>query len=49
LLWVSHSAGCVPSGDFNPMKTSRAAMARVAYVQLGLGTCNGMTERAKAR
>ena len=38
LLWASLCAGCVLSGDFNPMKTSEGRdEARVAYVQLGLG------------
>jgi len=50
LLWASLCAGCVLSGDFNPMKTSKGRdEARVAYVQLGLGYLQqGMTERAKA-
>ncbi|AMS16269.1 MULTISPECIES: type IV pilus biogenesis/stability protein PilW [Pseudomonas] len=49
LLFVSLSAGCVLSGDFNPMKTSKGRdEAREAYVQLGLGYLQqGMTERAK--
>lgn len=49
LLWASLCAGCVLSGDFNPMKTSKGRdEARVAYVQLGLGYLQqGMTERAK--
>jgi len=49
LLVVSLSAGCVLSGDFNPLNTSKGRdEARQAYVQLGLGYLQqGMTERAK--
>ena len=49
LLMASLCAGCVLSGDYNPMKTSKGRdEARVAYVQLGLGYLQqGMTERAK--
>ena len=49
LLIVSLSAGCVLSGDFNPLSTSKGRNeARQAYVQLGLGYLQqGMTERAK--
>jgi len=49
LLFVSLSAGCVLSGDFNPLNTSKGRdEAREAYVQLGLGYLQqGMTERAK--
>ncbi|OLF51740.1 type IV pilus biogenesis/stability protein PilW [Pseudomonas chlororaphis] len=49
LLFASLSAGCVLSGDLNPMKTSKGRdEAREAYVQLGLGYLQqGMTERAK--
>jgi len=50
VLFASLSAGCVSSGDFSPMKTSKGPdEARAAYVQLGLGYLQqGMTERAKA-
>ncbi|WP_085684614.1 MULTISPECIES: type IV pilus biogenesis/stability protein PilW [unclassified Pseudomonas] len=49
LLLTSLCAGCVLSGDYNPMKTSKGRdEARAAYVQLGLGYLQqGMTERAK--
>jgi type IV pilus assembly protein PilF len=49
LLLASLCAGCVLSGDYNPMKTSKGRdEARAAYVQLGLGYLQqGMTERAK--
>ncbi|EPL06316.1 type IV pilus biogenesis/stability protein PilW [Pseudomonas sp. CF161] len=49
LLVVSLSAGCVLSGDFNPLNTSKGRdEARQAYVQLGLGYLQqGLTERAK--
>ena len=49
LLMASLCAGCVLSGDYNPMKTSKGRdEARAAYVQLGLGYLQqGMTERAK--
>ncbi len=49
LLLASLSAGCVSSGDFNPMQTSKGRdEARVAYVQLGMGYLRqGMTEQAK--
>lgn len=49
LLLASLSAGCVSSGDFDPMKTSKGRdEARVAYVQLGMGYLRqGMTEQAK--
>ena len=50
LLWASLCTGCVLSGDFNPMKTSKGRdEAREAYVQLGIGYLQqGMTERAKS-
>jgi type IV pilus assembly protein PilF len=49
LLLASLCAGCVLSGDYNPMKTSKGRNeAREAYVQLGIGYLQqGMTERAK--
>ncbi|WP_095147105.1 MULTISPECIES: type IV pilus biogenesis/stability protein PilW [unclassified Pseudomonas] len=49
LLFASLSAGCVLSGDFDPMKTSKGRdEARTAYVQLGMGYLQqGMTEQAK--
>ena len=49
LLLASLCAGCVLSGDYNPMKTSKGRdEAREAYVQLGIGYLQqGMTERAK--
>jgi type IV pilus assembly protein PilF len=49
LLFTGLCAGCVLSGDYNPMKTSKGRdEARVAYVQLGIGYLQqGMTERAK--
>lgn len=49
LLVVSLSAGCVLSGDFNPLNTSKGRdEARQAYVQLGLGYLQqGLIERAK--
>ncbi|MCW8277017.1 type IV pilus biogenesis/stability protein PilW [Pseudomonas sp. PCH199] len=49
LLLASLCGGCVLSGDYNPMKTSKGRdEARDAYVQLGIGYLQqGMTERAK--
>lgn len=49
LLVASLCAGCVLSGDSNPMNTSKGRdEAREAYVQLGLGYLQqGMSERAK--
>lgn len=49
LLVASLGAGCVLSGDANPMSTSKGRdEAREAYVQLGLGYLQqGMSERAK--
>ncbi|UZD96493.1 type IV pilus biogenesis/stability protein PilW [Pseudomonas corrugata] len=49
LLFTGLCAGCVLSGDYNPMKTSKGRdEARAAYVQLGIGYLQqGMTERAK--
>jgi type IV pilus assembly protein PilF len=48
-LFFSLLAGCVTSGNVNPMKTSKGRdEARDAYVQLGLGYLQqGMAERAK--
>lgn len=49
LLLAGLCSGCVLSGDYNPMKTSKGRdEAREAYVQLGIGYLQqGMTERAK--
>lgn len=49
VLFASLLTGCVLSGDFNPLKTSKGRdEARGAYVQLGLGYLQqGMPERAK--
>lgn len=49
LLLAGLCSGCVLSGDYNPMRTSKGRdEARVAYVQLGIGYLQqGMTERAK--
>ncbi|MDO7897465.1 type IV pilus biogenesis/stability protein PilW [Pseudomonas citrulli] len=49
LLLAGLCSGCVLSGDYNPMKTSKGRdEARAAYVQLGIGYLQqGMTERAK--
>ena len=49
LLLAGLCTGCVLSGDYNPMKTSKGRdEAREAYVQLGIGYLQqGMTERAK--
>ena len=46
---LSFLAGCVSSGDSNPMSTDKGRdAARKAYVQLGLGYLQqGMTEQAK--
>ncbi|MDD2051749.1 type IV pilus biogenesis/stability protein PilW [Pseudomonas putida] len=49
LVFVSLLAGCVSSGNVNPMKTGKGRdEARQAYVQLGIGYLQqGMAERAK--
>ncbi|SEN47661.1 type IV pilus assembly protein PilF [Pseudomonas sp. ok272] len=49
VLLASLSAGCVTSGDPDPVKTSKGRdEARAAYVQLGMGYLQkGMAEQAK--